>query len=360
VGTGPFVMKKYTDTAIIYNKNPNYWMSGRPYIDSVVLTAVKSNDTALLDLITGNIDLTYDAITNPAKTYVAKNPSTNKYWWPDTNLNYLYFNTTKAPFNNPKLRRALAYGLNTKLIAKRAYFGSVSAASGGTQAAVVSGQLKAWYPASLKKREWTYNVKTAKKLLKQAGYKLKGGKLLTPKGKAIPKQTILIGGPGWTDYITIATMVSQELKVLGINSSVIQQPWASYSTNLPKGNYQLAISWGNGPGPTPYFMDYNDFSKSKIGPTGTNWSRFTNKTINKALSTYAANSNLTVQKTALATIMQQVMTNVPMVALTGRPNWTDYSTKSFTGFPSATNMYNAADPPDSPGARLLYLNVHLK
>ncbi|MGD0715603.1 MAG: ABC transporter substrate-binding protein [Gaiellaceae bacterium] len=359
VGTGPFVLKSFTPTAVIYDKNPSYWMAGRPYIDSVVIAAVKSNDTALLDLLAGNIDYTYDAITNPAQTYVAKNPSTNKFWWPDTNLNYLYFNTTKAPFNDPALRRALAYGLNTKLIAQRAYYGGVDASTGGQQAAVVGGQLTAWYPSSLKKLEWTYNVNTAKALLKQAGYTLKGGTLLTPKGKAIPKQQILIGGPGWTDYIVIATMVSQELKALGISSSVVQQPWGSYSTNLPKGNYQLAISWGNGPGPTPYFMDYNDFAKSKIGPTGTNWSFFSNPTINKALSTYAGSSDIKVQKTALATIMQQVLTNVPMVALTGRPNWFDYQTKTFTGWPDATNPYNAGDPPDSPGARLLYLNVHL-
>jgi peptide/nickel transport system substrate-binding protein len=359
VGTGPFVLKSFSPTAVIYDKNPNYWMAGKPSINTVVLAAVKSNDTALLDLLAGNIDYTYDAITNPAKTYVAKNPATNKYWWPDTNINFLYFNTTKAPFNDPKLRRAIAFGMNTKLIAQRAYYGGVDASNGGQDAAVTGGQLKAWYPSSLKKLEWSYNVKTAKALLKKAGYKLKGGKLLTPKGKAIPKQQILIGGPGWTDYIVIATMVSQELKALGISSSVVQQPWGSYSTNLPKGNYQLAISWGNGPGPTPYFMDYNDFSKSKIGATGTNWSRFWNPTINKALVTYRGSSDLKVQKTAMATIMQQVMTNAPMVALTGRPNWFDYQTKSFTGFPDATNPYNDAGAPDSPGARLLYLNVHL-
>jgi peptide/nickel transport system substrate-binding protein len=359
VGTGPFVLKSFSPTAVIYDKNPNYWMAGKPSINTVVLAAVKSNDTALLVLLAGNIDYTYDAITNPAKTYVAKNPATNKYWWPDTNINFLYFNTTKAPFNDPKLRRAIAFGMNTKLIAQRAYYGGVDASNGGQDAAVTGGQLKAWYPSSLKKLEWSYNVKTAKALLKKAGYKLKGGKLLTPKGKAIPKQQILIGGPGWTDYIVIATMVSQELKALGISSSVVQQPWGSYSTNLPKGNYQLAISWGNGPGPTPYFMDYNDFSKSKIGATGTNWSRFWNPTINKALVTYRGSSDLKVQKTAMATIMQQVMTNAPMVALTGRPNWFDYQTKSFTGFPDATNPYNDAGAPDSPGARLLYLNVHL-
>ena len=114
VGTGPFTMDSYSATTIVYKKNADYWMSGRPYIDQVLMTAVKSNDTALLDLINNNIQYTYDAITNPAQTYAAKDPANLKYWWPVTNDNYLVFNTTKAPYNDAAFRKALALGLNTK------------------------------------------------------------------------------------------------------------------------------------------------------------------------------------------------------------------------------------------------------
>jgi peptide/nickel transport system substrate-binding protein len=359
VGTGPFVLKSYSASTVIYDKNPRYWMAGRPYINSLAVTAVKSDDTALLDLIAGKIDYTYAAITNPAKIYVAKNPSANKYWWPVTNLNYLYFNTTKAPFSSSAFRRALAWGLNTKLLARRAYHGAIPAAAGGMESGVVQGQLKAWYPKSLKKLEWTYDVKTAKAALEKAGYTLKGGKLAS-KGHVLRRFKILIVGPGWTDYITFAQIISQELKALGIRTTVVQQPYSNYISNLQTGHYDMAISWGNGPGPTPYYMHYYDLSKKQINTAGTNWSRFTRPAIEKALAAFAASSDSAVRKQAMATIEQSVLTNVPFVALTGRPNWFDYQTRRFTGFPNAANPYNAGDAPDAAGARLLYLSVHLK
>ena len=72
--------------------------------------------------------------------------------------------------------------------------------------------------------------------------------------------------------------------------------------------------------------------------------------------------NLATQQGAITTIEKAVLTNVPVVSLTARPNWFDYSTKYFTGWPNASNPYNAGNPPDDygGGAELLYLNLHLK
>lgn len=360
VGTGPFTMASYSPTTVVYKKNPGYWMAGHPYIDQVLMTAVKSNDTALLDLINNNIQYTYDAITNPAKTYAAKDPEHLKYWWPVTNNNFLVFNTTKAPYKDAAFRSALAWGLNTKLIAQRAYFGAIPAATGVAETGAIPGQIPSWINEKpLKSLEWTYNVSAAKAALAEAGYTLKGGKLTMPGGKAIPKQTILIGGPGWTDYITIASMVSQQLKALGISSSVVQAPWATYSGNLPAGKYDMAVSWawGAAGGPSPYFIYYYNFAKSQIAGK-TNMSRYTSRAIEKALATYAASSDLTVQKAAVQAMARDVMANVPVIPITARTNFFDYNTKDFTGWPNAKNPYNAGEAPDNPGGKLVLINVH--
>jgi len=360
VGTGPFTMDSYSPTTIVFKKNPNYWMAGHPYIDQVLMTAVKSNDTALLDLINDNIQYTYDAITNPAKTYAAKNPAVLKYWWPVTNDNFLVFNTTKAPYNDAAFRKALAFGLNTTLIAQRAYFGAIPASTGAAETGAIPGQVPSWIDEKpLKSLEWTYNVSKAKSALAAAGYKLKGGKLTMPNGKSIPKQTILIGGPGWTDYITIAQMISQELKVLGIDSSVVQAPWATYSGNLPAGKFDMAVTWawGAAGGPSPYFIYFYNFAKSQIAGK-TNMSRYTSKTIEKALATYAQSSDPKVQKTQIQSIAQDVMTNVPVIPITARTNYFDYNATDFVGWPSNKNPYNAGEAPDNPGGKLVLINIH--
>jgi len=53
-----------------------------------------------------------------------------------------------------------------------------------------------------------------------------------------------------------------------------------------------------------------------------------------------------------------VLKDVPVLALTGRGNWLDYQTRTFTGFPSATNPYNDGSASDQEGAMLVYLHVH--
>jgi peptide/nickel transport system substrate-binding protein len=362
VGTGPFTMASYSPTTIVYQKNPDYWMKGHPYVNQVLMTAVKSNDTALLDLINDNIQYTYDAITNPAKTYAAKDPANLKYWWPVTNDNFLFFNTKKAPYNDVKFRRAVAWGLNTSLMAKRAYFGAIAPSTGSDETGAIPGQIPSWIDTKpLAKYQWSYNVKKAKTLLAQAGYKMKSGHLTMPNGKAIPKQVILIGGPGWTDYITMASLISTDLKALGISSSVEQAPWATYSADLPSGKYDLAISWawGAAGGPSPYYIYYYNFAKSQIKGK-TNMSRYTSKTIEKALKQYASSSNLNVQKNAVQAMAQNVMENVPMIPITARTNFFDYNAKDFTGWPSAKDPYNAGEAPDNPGGKLVLINVHLK
>src|ERR1700691_5286604 len=195
VATGPFTLTSESGTSVVYTKNPNYYATGKPSIDSVVFNSVDSDTTAELELENGTIDMSYDYITDAQATFVAKNPSTNVAFWPSVSANYLYMNDAKAPFNNVAFRKAVAEDMNTKFIAQRAYFGALAPATGGAEAAVTGPQVAQWFSTSLKDLEWNYSVKKAKATLKAAGFKWsKSGKLLSTSGKALPKMTVLIGG----------------------------------------------------------------------------------------------------------------------------------------------------------------------
>jgi peptide/nickel transport system substrate-binding protein len=362
VGTGPFLLKSYNSFQVTYAKNPHYWMAGRPYLNGVTMTAVKSNTTAELLVLNGDAAYTYDAITDPNRTFTAAS-SNNHYWWPGYQLNLLYFNTAEAPFNNVAVRKAIAEDLNTTLIADRAYYGALAP---GNEAAVTAGQVSAWVPSSLKSLFWTYNPSAAVATLKAAGYKIVGGKLESPSGTPLPTYNLLIGGPGWTDYISIAQTISQELQSIGISTNVVQDTFATYYSNLQLGHYDMAVSWNNNNYGTPYYSYYDLLSSTQSAPIGktanTDWERFTSPAIDAALSGYASTSSLATQQADITTIEKAVLTNVPVVSLTARPNWFDYSTKYFTGWPNASNPYNAGDPPDGfgGGAEQLYLNLHLR
>lgn len=365
VGTGPFLLKSYSNTEVSYVKNPHYWMPGEPYLSGVTMVADKSNATSELLLLNGDAAFTDDEITDPDKSFVAAHPAWNHYWWPVTSLNFLYMNTAAAPFNDVYFRKAIAMAINDKVVAERAYYGAIPAADGALETGVTSGQLSEWVPSSVRSAEWKYDPSGALKLLESHGYKLVGGSLEAPGGKTLPTFNILVGA-GWSDFISIAETIGQELLPLGIHTTVDQQPYSTYASSADYGRYTMMISWGNGNNATPYYEYYYLLSPNNTAPVGqvatTNWERFTNPSITSALNRYAGTTNLATQKAAMATVEKGVLDYVPVVSLTGRPNFLDYSTRYFTGWPSPSNPYNEGDPGDvfGGGGEMTYLHVHLK
>ena len=360
VGTGPFLLKSITSQSVTYVKNSHYWMPGVPYISGVTYVAVKNNETTELMLYKGSASWIGGPITD-VENVGSKYPSV-QWWWPAANLNMLYFNTQEAPFNGVALRKAISEALNTTVITDRAYYGAVATAN---ETCILGGQLSKWVPPSVKALEWNSSTSAALATLEKAGYKLVGGQLELPNGKVLPNLNILVGS-GWTDFISMAETISQELKPIGIRTTVVQEPYATYASSLGTGHYDMAISWGNDANATPYYLYYYLLSSKESAAPGktanTNWERWSSPATDAALSSYASTSDLAVQKQDMVTIEKAVLSQVPVVALTARPNWSNFSTKTFAGWPTAADPYNNSEAPDlyGGGAELVYLHVHLK
>jgi peptide/nickel transport system substrate-binding protein len=361
VATGPFVLDTYSVQALKVTKNPNYWMANKPSIDSIVWTVAGGNDGALLRLLKGEVDFGYVGVTNVKGDYADKNPATNLYWWPVNNANFLYMNTAKAPFNDVNFRRAIAMSVDTKDVAQKGYNGNVAAAS---PSGVIPAQRGKWLNASATKTAYTFNLEKAKAALLKAGYKTdSSGALLGKDGKPFPALKILVGA-GWTDFIAMAQVVSENLKKIGVSVSIDQQQWSGYAGALQTGTYDMGISWGWGNGDTPYDLFYKSFSPELSAAVGkqadSNLTRYTNATVTKALQTFRATSDAAVRKTAINQMVAQVMSDVPFVPLTDRSQFCLFNATRFTGFPSEKDPYNDGSPDDAIGARLMYLNVRLK
>ena len=361
IGTGPFLLKSSSPQSAIYVKNPNYWMKGRPYIDKVVYQAVKSNDTGLLMMLRDEADVSYLYIPDVVKTFVARNPKVHHYWWPVTNDNILYFNTAKKILDQPAFRKAVGMALDKDLMAKRVYYGAVSAAD---PSGIIPAQQGEWLDADLK-AAYSYDPQGAKQVLQKAGFTWDAqGNLLGPNGETLPTFKILVGA-GWTDYISMAQIISQNLTKLGIHTSIDQEPFSSYMASLMSGTYDTAICWGTGSGPTPYYFYYRElspqFSASKIGENAaSDYTRFTDPKVTQALAAYRATSDPVAQHKAITTIVRVVVSQVPFVPLNGRMHFLVYNESRFIGWPSAKNPYNDASAMEEIGALFMYLNVHLK
>jgi peptide/nickel transport system substrate-binding protein len=368
VGTGAFLFKSYTPSngEEVVVKNPDYWMKGRPYIDELVIKSMLTNQSAFLELLKGNAQWGEFYAPDPQTTWIAKDPEYNKIWWPAEGANALFFNTQVYPFNNAIFRKAISLAINKKDLEDKAYFGA-----GGydvNPTGIIPSQQSEWLDptlTSLASSLNTYNPQKAEELLASIGFKKNAaGQLVGADGNVLPSLKLSVVS-GWTDFITMANVISLELQKIGINVVVDQETYNSFISSLMSGTYQMAL-WGLN-GPAPYYIYYDEFNPSlsatKIGETArAGYTRYTNSLITEALSIYAQTTNLRLQKQAMYTIERIILEEMPFVTLTNSTGFQFFNTKEFTGFPSNDNIYSASGSlePGSYDGYIEALNIHLK
>jgi len=359
VVTGPFVVGRFTSQAVTYQRRDDYWVEGRPYVDQVVYQATRSNDSALLLLLQKEIDYSYLSIPDPERAFVARDPQHNHYWWPVTNSNILYLNMSKAPFSDTAFRLAMAYAINKAPLSEKAYYGVVPVAH---PTGIIPGQQETWLDPSLADITYDYNPDKAREILAEAGYTWdSSGALVEPSGDKIPALRILVGA-GWTDFISMAQLISEDLKAVGVTMVIEQEPWNSYINSLMGGTYDTAICWGTGGGPTPYDLYYrtlaSEFAGLDGGQADSNYSRFSSAVVDEALATYRASSDEQEQWAAIAAIQREVLTQVPYIPLTYRTDFNCYQDAVLIGWPTEDNPYSGGNPGDELGARFMLLELH--
>lgn len=123
VGTGPYMFEDFVPgERLTLKRYEDYW-GGRPYLDQVIVTAIKDATAAVTALKTGEWDLIWNIAPKDAVTLeddpniqllLPKTSSANVFWEPDT---------TAPPFDNKEVRQAFSYAIPRQEIVDGAYFG---------------------------------------------------------------------------------------------------------------------------------------------------------------------------------------------------------------------------------------------
>jgi peptide/nickel transport system substrate-binding protein len=117
IGTGPFKFVEFKpNERITVTRNPDYWKSGRPYLDGIEYTIIRNLSTATLAFMAGKFDMTFPfsltaALVNDVKSQM---PQAICEMTPGSINRNLIINRDKPPFDNPDLRRAMTLTLDRK------------------------------------------------------------------------------------------------------------------------------------------------------------------------------------------------------------------------------------------------------
>ncbi|MFI5387814.1 MAG: ABC transporter substrate-binding protein [Fimbriimonadales bacterium] len=108
VGTGPFIMTNVEEqVGATYQRNPDYWKPGLPYLDSVRTKSFADVLSAWAGLTASQVDVSRVPGAE-VKSYIAKRGAGfSPDWFADDSIAFQYPNTTRKPMDDPRVPRAL-------------------------------------------------------------------------------------------------------------------------------------------------------------------------------------------------------------------------------------------------------------
>jgi peptide/nickel transport system substrate-binding protein len=359
IGSGPYTLKSFTpQTATLSVRDKGYWQA-LPQVKELRYTSYNDNNAQTTALANGEAEWSFVFIPNVKTVFLDKDAANHKIWAPPVlGIHGLYINTTKAPFNDPKLRVAMGMVINREDIfntAEAGYFHPLIKSVTG----LPSPAGDAYIADAYKGKDYKLDVEGAKTLLAGAGYRLEGNTLKDPSGKPV---TLTLTDPaGWSDYQTSLEIVKANLATIGIAATVEKANQDAWFKNVEAGQFDATFRWTDG-GSTPYDIYRSVMDGDQLKPIGTaspaaNFGRFNSPEATAALRTYAAATDDATRKTALATLQKVFVEQAPMIPVGADNMGGAYSTKNWTGWPDDSNPYGAMQPTQ---ANALDVVLHLK
>jgi peptide/nickel transport system substrate-binding protein len=228
------VVRSQAGAEVVYERYDD-WKSGPlPRIKRVVWRIVPSagNRRALIER--GDADISFDLpskdfaeLKAAAKVNVTSTPIGNGIW-------YLGMNVKKAPFDNPKVRQAVAYAIPYQKIMDAVMFGLAKPMFGAASNTVTE---TAWPQP----HGYSTNIEKAKALLTEAGY---GGGIETTLSFDLGLG--VIGEP-------LSVLVQESLGAIGIKTTLNKIPGANWRSEINKKEMPMIINFFSG------WLDYPEY-----------------------------------------------------------------------------------------------------
>lgn len=237
-GTGPFMMAEWVpDNFMRLTKNPNYFRRGLPRMDTLIIRVIPDQASLLAGVRTRALDM---ATINqgPVITAARREPGLNVMQKSGINLRIFSFNTSRKPFDDPRVRYAFAWAIDRQAIVNTAEFGF----------AAVSGPIPAatpWATPVSRLPSYSPNLARARQLLSEAGY---------PQGFA----TRIVTSPTYEGGVAVAQVIQEQLRAIGITATLETIEWGTYINRWVARDFDTMIELRGGD-PDPDRFLYRTF-----------------------------------------------------------------------------------------------------
>jgi oligopeptide transport system substrate-binding protein len=250
VGDGPFMMKEWSPNArILVVKNPGYWDAAHNHLNAVVFFPTDDIATDESNFRADQVHATYELLPDRIEHYRHEAPQFLRID-PFIETEYLQFNVTKPPLNDPRVRSALARAIDRAAITRDVLHDSCQPAGALTPTDTAGYTPEARIPS---------DFDAARQLLAAAGY---------PGGKNFP--VLEMQTKNDNIWRAVAEAIQEMWKrELGIHVEIVSLEQKTWMANSQTMNYEITFY--------RWIGDYDDPStflylfKSDSGQNDTGW-----------------------------------------------------------------------------------------
>ncbi|MCG8709874.1 ABC transporter substrate-binding protein [Brenneria sp. 4F2] len=272
VGSGPFILDSYVKGSgsklskrADYNWGPGYAAhTGPAYLDGIVFKYLPEASVRLGALRSGQLQA-IDAIPPANFSAVKRDTRLEVITRESPGVNrVLYMNTTKAPFDDLKVRQAFQSTADIPSAVKVAFFGTLKAADN------VVGPSTLYYDPKVATR-WGFDLQKANRLLDEAGWKTKDSAgYRTKDGKRLSLQFVYNANNLEAADVTLFQAIQYQVKQAGFDVQLNPVDSGGFTSRTNDNEYDLASN---------YFVRAEPdilrtvFDSASIPPNGNNFAR---------------------------------------------------------------------------------------
>lgn len=316
VGSGPFKVKEYKPGEyILLERHEKYVLSEGPFLDQILIKIVSNISSHGIGLESGEYHLApVTALTIRDWKRLGELPhltATKDGYAGVGVLNWLAFNTARAPFDNKLVRQAVSYAIDRKFIVNVLH-------QGGTE--IATGPIAPHGPLySDEVEHYSLDLEKAGALLDQAGYPMKDGKRFAVKVDFYP---------GYDEQQKlIAEYLRPQLKKIGIEVEVrTSADFGSWADRISNWDFDMTMdnvyNWGD-----PIIGVHRTYQCSNRikGVIWSNTQQYCNAHVDELLDAAGQEMNLEKRKALYKEFQQIVVDDAPIAFINTDPPRTIYN-----------------------------------
>ncbi len=291
-GTGPFKFVEWKPgRQIVFDRFDDYW-GHKAYVDRVILKVIGNSTVRFTALRAGDVDVIvrvpHEWINTVEQGKIKGIGFAGSF---PGNANNIEFNVADPPFNNKKLRLAVAHALNRKEILQGAYFGM------GSIARQRFPKDHYWYfeEAPIP----SYDLAKARALVKESGYKGEEVDLMISRGN-----------PG---YEAEATIIQSQLKKIGVKMKITPLERASALDYRRKGKFHFKLSGGSAYADP--IQAYNEYECEDLRKRRSNEAGYCDKEFDRLLAKAETERDPAKRRELFKKLVQMLNKEIPLLPI---------------------------------------------